>query len=162
MPTMVNWWHQAKFGRDGFSLSLNIFVSRCQEIICHLYIGRIVLALFKCVKEMHIVIQSIDVIWCYLTLSQKYFTVGEKMKAKVVWPTWWKMVPKLKSVHKRTTNYRVSVTEVFEYAVGTEADYKRYPVVYCRIKTVPESDPRRSSCDKAGVAPRAPQIGCKA
>lgn len=79
---MVNWWHQAKFGRDGFSLSLNIFVSRCQEIICHLYIGRIVLALFKCVKEMHIVIQSIDVIWCYLTPSQKYFTVGEKNEGK--------------------------------------------------------------------------------
>lgn len=31
----------------------------------------------ECVKEMHLVIQPVDLIWHYLTANQKYFTGGK-------------------------------------------------------------------------------------
>lgn len=79
----------------------------------------------KCLKEMHLVIQSVDVMWHYLTLNQKYFTVGKKLELKIFWPAWQKIVPKLKSLHKRTVNYRISVMEVFDMLCELKADYKR-------------------------------------
>jgi len=84
------------------------------------------------VKEVYLVIQSVDVIWHYLTLNQKYFTVGgkKKIELKIFLHAWQKMVPKLKSLHKRTMNYRISVMEVFDMLCELKADYKRSRKTY--------------------------------
>lgn len=84
---------------------------------------------FKCVKEMHLVIQSVDVMWHYLTLNQKYFTVGKKTGAKNIWPVWQKIVLILRS-HKCTVNYTISVMEVFDMLCEQKADYKRSRKTY--------------------------------
>uniref|UniRef100_A0A8C0HH77 Uncharacterized protein n=1 Tax=Buteo japonicus TaxID=224669 RepID=A0A8C0HH77_9AVES len=41
-----------------------------------------------------------------------------------------KIVPKLKSLHKRTVNYRISVMEVFDMLCEPKADYKRSRKTY--------------------------------
>lgn len=48
----------------------------------------------------------------------------KKKELKIFWPAWWKIVPKLKSLHKRTVNYRISVMEVFDMLCELKADYE--------------------------------------
>lgn len=52
------------------------------------------------------------------------------MELKIFWPAWQKVVPKLKSLHKCTVNYRFSVMEVFDMLYELKADYKRSRKTY--------------------------------